>query len=92
MKRSVAILALFAILFVATGCAHSTEFNVLGVSAGVNSRAHAWEEPHFTADLESNPVSSELGLGFITVGSNAGIVDNGQWVSVHCTVGPEETD
>ena len=89
MKKLASIGFVAVVLFV-VGCAHSTGFNVWQVEAGVNSRAHTWEEPHFTADLTSNPVSSELGLGFVTVGSHAGFTPQDNWVSLNCTVGPEK--
>ena len=90
MKRSIAVLALFAVLFVSTGCSHNSGFSVLGVSAGVNSHVHAWEAPHLTVDLKSNPISSELGMGFVTVGSNAGLMTGDDWLSFSCKVGPSE--
>ena len=90
MKKLTGILALLVIV-VSTGCATSGGFSAGMISAGAYTRAHAWEEPHFTADLESNPVESELGMGFVTVGSHAGLGDHpdGTWVSFNATVGPE---
>ncbi len=91
MKNLTGILALLAMAVVVTGCVSSTGFSAGKISAGVNSRAHVWETPHFTADLESNPVHSELGMGFVTVGSQAGFGDHpdGKWLSFHSSTGPE---
>jgi len=91
MKNAIGILGVVALLFVATGCASSLGFSAGKVNAGAYSKAHTWEEPHFTHDLNSNPVKSELGLGFVTVGSHAGLSDHpeGQWVSLGATVGPK---
>lgn len=91
MRKLVGLLALVAIVTVATGCAHTTGFSVGEVSASYNTRAHAWEEPHFTHDLESNPVKSELGLGYVTVGSEAGFAEHpeGEWLTLDVSVGPK---
>lgn len=74
-----------------TGCAHSAGFSAGQVSAGYHTRAHAWEEPNFTADLKSNPVKSKLGMGFVTVGSQAGFAEHpeGKWLTVDVSVGPK---
>jgi hypothetical protein len=92
MRKLVAVLGIVALLFVATGCAHSAAFSAGKANAGYYTRAHAWEEPHFTADLESNPVKSELGMGFVTVGSHAGWGDHpeGKWVSIGADLGPDK--
>ncbi len=92
MRKLVGSLAVMAVMAVmATGCAHSAGFSVGQVSASYNTRAHAWEEPHFTADLESNPVKSELGMGFVTVGSQAGFAEHleGDWLTFDASVGPQ---
>lgn len=88
MKKLTGLLALLAVAL--TGCAHSAGFSAGKVNAGYHTRGHAWEELHFTSDLESNPVTSELGLGFVTVGSQAGYGENadGRWVSFDAAVGP----
>lgn len=88
MRKLMGLLALVAVV-VAAGCAHSTGFSVGQVNAGYWTRAHGWETPHFTADLKSNPVKSELGTGFFTVGSEAGFGDHpdGDWVSLDISVG-----
>ncbi len=88
MKKLTGLLALAAI--VATGCAHSAGFSAGKINAGYYAKSHAWEEPHFTSDLESNPVKSELGMGFVTVRSHAGFNEHpeGKWVSLDASVGP----
>lgn len=90
MKKLTGLLALLAMAVVATGCATSAGISAWKANADGYARAHAWEEPHFTADLESNPVKSELGMGFVTVGSQAGFGDHpdGKWVSLNASVGP----
>ena len=89
--KKVGLLAVVALVAVTTGCAHRAGFSAWQVSASYNTRAHAWEEPHFTADLESNPVKSELGLGFVTVGSQAGCAEHpeGKWLTLDASVGPK---
>lgn len=89
MRKLTGLLALLAI--VATiGCVQSTRVSAWNVNAGYDARAHAWEELHFTADLEGNPVKSELGLGFVTLRSHAGTGENpsGKWVSLNASIGP----
>ena len=91
MKKVTGLLALLAMTIVATGCAASAGFSAGMANTGVWTRTHTWEEPHLTADLESNPVKSELGMGFVTVGSHAGLNDHpdGEWVSLDVSIGPK---
>lgn len=90
MRKLTGLLALITIV-VSAGCAHSAGFSAGKVNAGYWAQAHIWEEPHFTADLESNPVKSELGMGFVTMGSEAGFDDHpeGKWLSLNVSVGPK---
>ncbi len=92
MKKVIGLLALLAILVMATGCASSAGFSVGKANAGAFVRAHAWEKPHFTYDLENNPVKSELGTGFVTVGSHAGLNEHpdGKWLSLDVSVNPKQ--
>lgn len=91
MKKMAGLLALLAVMIVATGCAHSGGFSASKINAGYHARVHAWEKPHLTADLNGNPVKSELGTGFVTVGSYAGFGDNpdGKWLSLDASIGPK---
>ncbi len=91
MRKLMGLLGLMAIITVATGCAHTAGFSAGKINAGYHARVHAWEEPHFTADLESNPVKSELGMGFVTVGSQAGFAEqpDGKWLTLDASVGPK---
>ena len=91
MKKLTGLLALLAMIVVASGCAHSLGFSAGKVNAGYYTRAHAWETPHFTSDLKSNPVSSELGMGLVTVGSQAGFSDHpdGKWASFGTSIEPK---
>lgn len=91
MKKILSIVTIACFLSLATGCASSTGFSTGKLSAGAHSRAHGWEKPGFTADLKSNPVKSELGLGFVTIGSQAGWGDHpqGKWVSFSTDLGPD---
>ncbi|MHA2279460.1 MAG: hypothetical protein ACXAC5_01020 [Promethearchaeota archaeon] len=88
MKKVTIAVGLVALALFVVGCAHSTGFNVWKANAGITSRAHAWEEPHFTHDLTNNPVKSEIGLGFVTVGSHAGWSD--QEVAMNLSARPEK--
>ena len=90
MKKTMQALTMVALVIAITGCATNLGFSAGPANAGVHARVHGWETPNFKADLNSNPVSSELGLGFVTVGSHAGLGDHptGQWVSLGVTVGP----
>lgn len=88
MKTTVVVGLVALGLLVVVGCAHSTGMQILKVNTGVTSSVHPWEEPHFTADLTSNPASSELGLGFVTVGSHLGCADQDKWIDASFVVGP----
>lgn len=91
MRKITGILALMVIMVMVTGCATSAGISAWKANAGGHARVHCWEEPHFTADLESNPVQSELGTGFVTVGSHAGWSDSeGKWVTFGLDVGPDK--
>jgi hypothetical protein len=87
MKRITALLALVAMVFVTTGCAASAVVSASKLNVGVNTRAHALEEPHFT----TGPGEVEIGLGVVTVGGKVGLGDHpdGQWVSAGVAVGPK---
>lgn len=91
MKKMTGLLALLAMMIVATGCASTGGFSAGKINAGYHARVHAWEKPHLTADLSGNPVKSELGTGFVTVGSHAGLDDHpdGKWLSLDVSVGPK---
>ncbi len=91
MKKVMGFLVLVGMVVVVSGCAYSHGVSAGKGSVGVHTRAHAWEEPHFTADLEANPATSELGMGFVTVGSHVGWGDHpeGKWVSVNIGLGPD---
>lgn len=94
MRKLTGIFALLAMVVMASGCATSVGSSVGMANTGVSSRAHTWEEPHFTADLESNPVKSELGMGFVTVGSHAGLTahSEGKWASLNASIGPDGSE
>lgn len=87
MRKLTGFFALLAVVAVA-GCAHSASSNLGPAHSGYYTRAHGWEKPHFTADLKSNPVKSELGMGFVTVGSHVGWSDQEEWASLNCSIGP----
>jgi len=91
MKKMIGLLASLVMVIVMTGCAHSAGSSVGAINTGYHTRAHAWEKPSLTGDLKSNPVTSELGMGFVTVGSQAGFGDHptGKWVSLDISIGPD---
>lgn len=91
MKKVIGLLALLVTMIIMSGCAHSGGFSVGKINAGYSARVHAWEKPHFTADLNGNPVKSELGTGFVTVASHAGLGDHpdGKWLSLDGSIGPK---
>lgn len=89
MRKTIAIVSLFVIMFASVGCATSGSANVFGVKAGVHASAHAWENPSFKSDFTGNPISSEVVLGLVTVGSDAGLEVQDNWVDVSVKAGPK---
>ena len=92
MKRLIGFLVLTGMIVAVSGCAHGFGLSAGKASAGYYTEAHAWKAPSFTADLEANPATSELVVGFVTVGSYAGWGDHpeGKWVSIDCSLGPKK--
>jgi len=88
MKRISSLLAIVALAVVTTGCAHSTRVGMGQAVVAYHVEAHEWETPSFTADLQSNPMTSELNTGLITLGSEIGTVDQPEWFSLNVVVEP----
>lgn len=88
MKRLIG-LSLAVMLVLTTGCAFTAGSNAGPAHSGFYTKAHDWKTPGFTADLESNPVSSELTLGYISMGSHLGWSAQDKWVALTVDCGPE---
>lgn len=79
MKRFLALVVVLAAVVV-SGCSSSTNASVWRFSAGVDTRAHSWETPHF----ESGDGAVDVGAGVISIKAHGELNDhdpNGKWIS-----------
>jgi len=90
MKRSIAFLVLVVIGVFSVGCASTGGASVGMANASFHSSAHGYDGFKFESSLDTNPATSELTLGFVTVGSSVGLNNHpsGKWFSSNFDVGP----